>query len=378
MTHGYSLRSNAKGCREHRSTDETDDQAEGTSNSTSTNSTDEELDGESGIVDPRPTSPTTPRAAHNSRAPTQDSKPQTMEEDEDQQRHLRSIVTTLTSSSVVEGCRRRPEEPWEEIQAARKREEARRIAEAVRIRRTQVVRGYEEELRALRARIVALRSECEVRVEKVRKKWELDWAIERGEVAVVVDEGVSSSPSMVVVGLDSNSNSSWDWEDADGAMEMAVDNAPTETSSSCWSRSKSNFLPSAPAPAPLRRTQYQKQQPRMGPHGTFPLSGMGMGMPLILVPSQLQAATTVTEKHNDDNDNERGRWPGEAHTGTSTSRRRRFPTLNGLNDHPSQGRSSQPHHLHPQPQPQPLRRQPAQLFMGIPTGTSEPSHGLGT
>jgi hypothetical protein len=205
MTHGYSLRSNAKG-RENKSTDETDDQAESTSISTSTNysgtserrcnTLTEELDGESGVVDPRPTSPDTPRAAHNSRAPTQDSKPQTMEEDEDQHLHSRSI----TSSSVnrrVEGCRRRTEETWEEIQAARKREEARRFAEAVRIRRKQVVRGYEEELCALRARIVALRSECEVRVEKVRRKWELDWEIERGEVAVVVDEGVSSS-SMVV------------------------------------------------------------------------------------------------------------------------------------------------------------------------------------
>ena len=293
-----------------------------------------------------------------------------MEEEEDQQRHSRSIVKH--TSSVVEGRRPRPEEPWEEIQAARKREEARRLAEAVRIRRKQVVRGYDEELSALRARIVVLRSECEVRDERTRKKWELDWAIESGEVAVVVDEGVPSSSSMMV-GLDSNSN----WEDADGDMDMAVDNAPTETSSSCWPRSKNNFLPPAPAPAPLRRTQQQRQQPRMGPQGTFPLSGMDMGMPVIMGFSRLQAGTTATEKkHEDDNDHERGPWPGEAHIGTSTSTGKRrtmgFPTLN---DHPSQlGRkshSSRPH----QPQPQPLRRQQAQL-MGIPTGTSEPSHGL--
>jgi hypothetical protein len=378
MTHGYSLRSNAKG-RENKSTDETDDQAESTSIGTSTNysgtserrcnTLTEELDGESGVVDPRPTSPDTPRAAHNSRAPTQDSKPQTMEEDEDQHLHSRSI----TPSSVnrrVEGCRRRTEETWEEIQAARKREEARRFAEAVRIRRKQVVRGYEEELCALRARIVALRSECEVRVEKVRRKWELDWEIERGDVAVVVDEGVSSSS--MVVSLDSNSN----WEDADGEMEMAVDSAPTEMSSSCWSRSKSNFLPTASAPAPLRRTRQHQQQPHMGPQGTFPLSGMGMGILMLVEPSQLQAETmTMEKKHEDDNDDERG--PGEARTGTSTGRRRtvKFPTLN---DHPSQlsrkSHSSRPH----QPQPQPLRRQQAHLLMGIPTGTSEPSHGLDT
>ncbi|KAI0274028.1 hypothetical protein BGY98DRAFT_1188811 [Russula aff. rugulosa BPL654] len=268
MTHRYSLRSNANR-KEHKSTEETDAQVEGTSISTGTGSSSSSTgeDGESGIVDPRPTSPDTPRAAHNSRAPTQDSKPQTMEEDE--------TITTHSSSSVnrrVESRRPRPEEPWEEIQAAHKREEARRLAEAVRIRRKQLVRGYEEELRALRARIVALRNECEVRVEKVRKKWELDWEIERGEVAVVVDEGVSSSS--MVVSSDLNSN----WEDADGEMEMAVDNAPTETSSSCWSRSKGNFLPPAPAPAPIRKTQHQQQQPCMGPQGTFPLSGMGMGM----------------------------------------------------------------------------------------------------
>ena len=222
-----------------------------------------------------------------------------MEEDEDQQRHSRGIVTTHSPSSVVEGRRPGPEEPWEEIQAACKREEARRLAEAVRIRRTQVVRGYEEELSALRARIVALRSECEVRVQKVRRKWELDWAIERGEVAVVVDEGVSSS-SMVV---SSDSNWNRNWEDADGKMDMAVDDAPTETSSSRWSRSKRNFPP--PAPAPVRRTQRQQQQPRMGPQGTFPLSGTGMGMPVSVYSSQLKAGTTATErKHYDDNDDE--------------------------------------------------------------------------
>jgi hypothetical protein len=350
MTHGHSLRSNAKG-RKHRSTDETDDQVEGTLASTSSSSTSEriskiltdELDNESGIVDPRPTSPDTPRAAHNSRGPTQDSKPQTMEEDEDQQRHSRSRVKHTSSFVIrrrVEGCWR-PEETREEIQAARKREEARRLAEAVLIRRKQVMRGYEEELRALRARIVALRSECEVRVKKARRKWELDWEIERGEVAVVVDEGVSSS-SFVVVGSNSNSN----WEDADGEMEMAVDNAPTETSSSCWSRSKNNFLPSAPAP--VRKSQQQQQQPRMGPQGTFPLSAMGMGMPVMVGNSQLQAGTTVTKarKHDNDNDDERGR----------------------------KSHSSRSH----QPQPQPLRRQQGQLLMGVPTGTSEPSHGLDT
>ena len=174
--------------REHKSTDETDDQVEGTSISTSTGSNSTSEDGESGIVDPRPTSPDTPRAAHNSQAPTQHSKPQTLEEDYDQQRQSRSIITVTSSTVIgrVEGCRR-PKETREDIQAARKREEARRLAEAIRIRRKQLVRGYEEELRALRTRNVALRSECEVRVERARMKWDWDWKIKRGEVAVVVD-----------------------------------------------------------------------------------------------------------------------------------------------------------------------------------------------
>ena len=98
-----------------------------------------------------------------------------MEEDYDQQRQSRGIVTVTSSTVIgrVEGCQR-PEETREKIQAARKRKEARRLAEAVHIRQKQLVRGYEEELR-------------EVRVERARMKWEWDWAIERGEVAVVVD-----------------------------------------------------------------------------------------------------------------------------------------------------------------------------------------------
>jgi hypothetical protein len=55
-----------------------------------------------------------------------------------------------------------PAETSEEIQAARKRVEARQIAEASRIRREQIVRGHEEDLHALCARIEALRRECEV------------------------------------------------------------------------------------------------------------------------------------------------------------------------------------------------------------------------
>jgi hypothetical protein len=134
MAHGYSLRPNSKGRRRPQSTDETNEQVEGsTSTSTST-------------VDPRPATPTsnTPssRAAHN--PPGSIFTPST-------------ISAATTTNYRVE---RRPETS-EDIQAAGKREEARRTAQAIPIHREQVRRGYEGELR--------------------------NWAIERGEIAVVVD-----------------------------------------------------------------------------------------------------------------------------------------------------------------------------------------------
>jgi hypothetical protein len=106
-----------------------------------------------------------------------------------------------------------PRETWEEIQAGRKREEARRYAEAVRIQREQVVRGFEEEKRALRARILALRRECEVRIASVRREWKRAQAIERGEVVMVEEEEEEDSDS-----------------DSDGEMDVEYNYAPTETS----------------------------------------------------------------------------------------------------------------------------------------------------
>ena len=80
-------------------------------------------------------------------------------------------------------------ETSEEVQAGRQREEARRCAEAVRIRREQIVRGFEEDIRGLHARIAVLRHECEGRVALVRKQWEQARAIERGEVAMAEEDG---------------------------------------------------------------------------------------------------------------------------------------------------------------------------------------------
>jgi hypothetical protein len=328
MTHGYSLRPNTKGRRRHYP-------VEGTSTSGASEEGQkpltDELEGESDTVDPRPATPDTPRAAHNSPA------------------HSRSIITssiisaTTTTTTTTTRYRikgRRPE-TWEEIQAARKREEARRIAEAVRIRRVQIGRGYREELSALHARIAALRRECEVKVERARRKWERDWAIERGEVGVVVEEGAEEGN---LVGSDSNS------EDADADEgEMAVDDnnyAPTDPETSLttsndddhlqsyWSRSESNFPPTLP---PLRRTQQQQHL------------------------SQSQRQQEQEQEQGDESG--RDRVPaGETHTSTGSG-------SGSLRRHPSQGpRKSQ--HSRPE-HPQPLRRQRAQLMV-FPTS----SHGL--
>jgi hypothetical protein len=327
MTHGYSLRPNTKGRRRHYPVEGTS--TSGASEEGQKHLTDE-LEGESDTVDPRPTTSDTPRAAHNS------------------PEHSRSIITssiisatttttTTTTRYRIEG--RRPE-TWEEIQAARKREEARRIAEAVRIRRVQIGRGYREELCALHARIAALRRECEVKVERARRKWARDWAIERGEVGVVVEDGDGEEGNLV--GSESNSDS----QDADEG-EMAVDTnyAPTETSlttnndddhlQSCWSRSESNFPPTLP---PLQRTQPQQH----------------------LSQSQRQ--------QEQEDESERG-TPGETHTSTDTGRR--LPQNRNHQSHPSQGQRNS-HHSRPE-HPQPLRRQRAQLMV-IPTS----SHGLHT
>jgi hypothetical protein len=180
MSHRYSLRPHAKGRRGHQTTDEPRGQVKGTtSQSNGTNGIlasegghdvlENELEDKPSTFESRPTTPYSSfRAANNTSTPTQDSE-------EDWQ---------CTIRYRVQG----PAETLEEIQAARKCAEARCIAEASRIRREQTVRRYEEDLRTLRAQIEALHHECEVQVERVRRKWERDWAIEWGKVAVVVEE----------------------------------------------------------------------------------------------------------------------------------------------------------------------------------------------
>ena len=114
----------------------------------------DELEDEPGTDKGCPTTLYPSRVAHITPAPKQDPE-------EDRQ---------CTTRYCVQG----PAETSEEIKATCKHVEARRIAEAGRIWRQQIVRGYQEDLCALRARIEALRRECEDRVEKMRRKWERD------------------------------------------------------------------------------------------------------------------------------------------------------------------------------------------------------------
>jgi hypothetical protein len=192
---------------------------------------------------------------------------------------------------------------------------------------------------------VALRRECNVKVERARRKSEGKWVIERGEVVVAVeDDGDGEEGNLV----DSDAES--DQEDADGG-EMVVDkhNAQMVTTSlttnndddkqqwhwssrsslyvKCWSHlSESNF----PPPPSLQQQQHLSQRRQQ-------------------------------------EDDERG--PAvEIHTVSRTGRRLL------RKNHPSQGRTSSRSRPRP-PHPQPLQRQSTQLMM-IPT--SSHSHDLNT
>ena len=239
MAHEYSLRPDSKGRRRPQSTDEINEQVEGTSTSTST-STSMSMS----TVDPRPETPDTPsRGPHD--LPS-------------------SILTPSTGAITTFSCgvERRPE-GWEDIQATRRRQETKSTAQAARTRREQTRRVYEGELRSLRARIVALQQECEMKVEKARKKWKRNWAIERGEIAVVVAASVKSRDrgERNLVGSDLHRE-----EDTEDGMAVEQNYVPsswtTNNDEDQWPsrtsacHSKSNFR----SPPPLWRSQQQQPQ----------------------------------------------------------------------------------------------------------------------
>jgi hypothetical protein len=331
MTQRYSLRLNTKSRRRPRNTEEADDQVGSTTTSTSasTSSTggeghkplaDEmEAVSDSGTVDPRPTTPTPTPVASSSAINIS-----------------ASATTTIPGYRILKGA----PETWEEIQASRKRVEARCITEAKRIQREQIVRGFEAELHELGTRILALRHECDVQVEKVRRRWERDWAIERGKVAVVVEDG----QKILVAGPDTNSEMVNKIEYTHTVISALTTNNDdhqqwrwsSQSAAPARSRAKSGLQP-----PPLRKVYQQHLlQWRQSHMGTSPLSGM--------VGSSRQSSRRLElEVTEEVEDHERGPPPGET-------------PIQG----PRWKSPSRSHH------PQPLRRQAAQL-MTIPTS----SHG---
>jgi hypothetical protein len=163
------------------------------------------------------------------------------------------------------------------------------------------VRGYEAELRDLRERIVELRVECEMEVEKRRRRRELEWAFERGDVAVVVGESSSSG----------------------GVLEAAK--------SIAWTRRR----PEDRIPEMKCRTS---KEAGCGAEGLATPNAQGMCCDSLPGPS----------------------WA------LANAQGRQFPRIEKRAE---EGRTAH--------NPQPLRRQPAQMMMVIPTDTSSP-HGMDT
>ena len=199
MIHGYSLRPNSKGRQRNQSTKKTKEQVDGTSANTSTSTSSpsegrhktltDELEGESGTVDPRPATPDTPRAAHNSPPAG----------------HSRSILSHVLHHYLQPlqqpgiggrgptGTRNVGRDP-SSTQARGSKTHYRSRPHTARTDRAWVRGGAAHDMRA---RIVALRRECEVKVERVKRKRGRDWAIERGEVVVVVEDGDGDERDLV-------------------------------------------------------------------------------------------------------------------------------------------------------------------------------------
>ena len=303
-THAYSLRPNAKGRRGRQSAGDPDGQVEGSSASTSTSisafSTGEGhgLADEPGANDPGLATLRMPNAAHSSPAPAQDSERQQRIQEDQRQSHGPTSTSTANNATyhrrqhrpdMGRSANRQLTESWEEIQAGRQREEARRCAEAVRIRREQIVRGFEQEIRGLRARIVALREECEEQVARAERKWGREREIERGEVAMVEDGEMMADSGSEDADSEMDNQNSFLPTQASLTTENGNDNGqwqqwwPSRPPSHRPLRSETHFS------APLQTESWtpQQQPPRMGEISAS--SGMAG-------PSRLQPEATKEER----------------------------------------------------------------------------------
>ncbi|KAH9992515.1 hypothetical protein BJV74DRAFT_987567 [Russula compacta] len=196
MAHRYDLRPNAKRRRGRQSTD---GQAEYTSSSSTNNGRistghdiiiDDNQEDKSVPVDSSAGPSHAPAAVDTTSPPLQDLGEQRLE---DWRRHSVMSSKNLTTNMGSTTYRvERPPRVWDDVQASRRRMEAKRRAEAPRIAQEQVRLLYDATPQLLEKRIEALLQERDAEVERVRRKWERAWprAIERGEIVMEEEEEV--------------------------------------------------------------------------------------------------------------------------------------------------------------------------------------------
>ncbi|KAH9989065.1 hypothetical protein BJV74DRAFT_456701 [Russula compacta] len=191
MAHRYDLRPNAKGRTGRQSTD---DQAEYTSSSDTNNdriSTGQDIiderEDESVSVDSSLGRSLAPAAADTTLSP-QDLGEQRLEDW--RRRSVMSSKQTTTEMGSTTYRVERPPKLWDDVQASRRRMEAKRRAEAPRIAEEQLRLLYDATPQLLEKRIEALFRERDAEVARVRRKWERarPRAIEWGEIVLEEEE----------------------------------------------------------------------------------------------------------------------------------------------------------------------------------------------
>ncbi|KAH9978357.1 hypothetical protein BJV74DRAFT_140157 [Russula compacta] len=191
MAHRYDLRPNAKGRTGRQSTD---DQAEYTSSSGTNNdriSTGQDIIDErkdkSVSVDSSLGLSLAAEAADTTQSP-QDLGEQRLEDW--RKRSVMSSTKTTTNMGSTTYRVERPPKLWDDVQASRRRMEAKRRAEAPRIAEEQLRLLYDATPQLLEKRMEALLRERDAEVARVRRKWERarPRAIERGEIVLEEEE----------------------------------------------------------------------------------------------------------------------------------------------------------------------------------------------